>query len=91
MLHKLVVITQTSVIEDPIVIYDDGVIYAAASGKTSRAQVFKLMHKTESSSTADISHERLGAEVQRCVADLLLENRVIEINGKGDAKAIVRS
>jgi len=65
MLHKLIVIPQSAVIKNAVIINHDRVIDAATSGETAGTHIFKFMHKTKSARPTDFANKRLAADIER--------------------------
>ncbi len=90
MLDELIVVTKAFIVEDAIVIDDDGVVEASTQREVLGAQELEITHETEGTRAGHFLDEGGGREVDRGGLLLLLEHRVIEVDGEGHLEAVVR-
>ncbi len=89
MLDELVLVAQSVLVEDAVIIENDGIVQVAAEREIARAQAFQIAHEAEGPRAAHFAQERRRREVHGSDLRMLLERRVIEFDLEIDLEAVV--
>ena len=89
-LDELVIVAQTILIQDLVVIHHDRIVDTAPQSQVHGTQLLDVTHETESTGPADFLHKRGAGKVHRSGLGTTLEYRVIEVDAETDLEALER-
>src|SRR5690606_36518498 len=88
-LGELVFVAQATIVQDAIVINDNGVVETAALCQPRAAQILDFVHESEGARTRNFLDEGFGGKIDLSVAYAIAKHRVVKIKGKRHAKTAV--
>src|SRR5690606_36792148 len=80
--YKLIVITQTLLAQNPLVVNNNGVFNTAAQCQVLGAHGLQVFGETKGTGTADFFNVRGGREIQTGFLSALTEYRMVKVNFK---------
>ena len=90
MLDQLVVVAQSVVVENPVVVVEDRVVQVAAAGEIVLTQPLQVPHVAEGPRAADLLHEGGGGEVDVRGVRIVLEYGHVEPDRELDLEPVER-
>ena len=90
MAHKFIGIAQTFGVEHIGVVNHNGIIEVAAEAQIVRPHQLHFLHKAESAGAGDFFHIRFAGKIDFKCGIAAVEHRMVEFDGEGDFKAVIR-